>query len=205
MKEDAAKEDGGMTDMVFVLDSGREIRGHKQWLVFRCEYIRVMMSSGMEESKTGVVHVRECSDGAFLALYDFLYTGRLGDACLDQDWEELWELADLFGLHQMQTDLLEAVTFENVEEASIVGERKRLHELTESCAKALPSKPSCDDDARRIIRVVDRISGCTQSGDWQLPGSGIVAIVGAMRYLKAEVDYARWGCIALRKAACSSI
>src|SRR6056300_1696235 len=56
-----AIEGGEMTDMEFVMDSGKRIRGHKVWLMARCEYIRMMMSSGMKEARTGIVHVKECS------------------------------------------------------------------------------------------------------------------------------------------------
>jgi hypothetical protein len=74
-----AREGGELTDMEFVFDTGRRIRGHKLWLIARSEYFRAMLSSGMREGSTGVMHVRECGEGAFLALLEFLYTGRLGE------------------------------------------------------------------------------------------------------------------------------
>lgn len=75
MLEDAL--DGGeLTDMEFVLDSGRRVRGHKIWLMGRCEYVRRMLLSGMREGRTGAILVRECSDGAFMALHEFLESTR---------------------------------------------------------------------------------------------------------------------------------
>lgn len=47
MFEDAMNG-GELTDMEFVLDSGRKIRGHKLWLMARCEYLRGMLRSGMQ-------------------------------------------------------------------------------------------------------------------------------------------------------------
>ena len=86
MLENAAKARES-NSIEFVLDSGKTILGQKLWLMARCEYIRQMMSSGMEESRTGVVRVRECGEGAFVGLLEYIYTGKLVDACLGQDWE----------------------------------------------------------------------------------------------------------------------
>lgn len=86
----------------------------------RCEYLRGMLSSGMREGKTGVVRVRECGEGAFAALLEFMYTGGLGEACLGQDWAELWEAADVFGMGWMHEMLLIGVVRGNVEEAALV-------------------------------------------------------------------------------------
>jgi len=55
-----ARAGGELTDMEFVLDSGRRMRGHKVWLMAGGEYRRGMLSSGMREGKAGVVRVREC-------------------------------------------------------------------------------------------------------------------------------------------------
>jgi hypothetical protein len=37
----------------------------------RCEYLRGVLSSGMQEGETGVVRVRECGEGAFAALLEY--------------------------------------------------------------------------------------------------------------------------------------
>ena len=100
MLQDAAREDGGLSDMEFVLDSGARIRGHKAWLTARCEYMRGMMSGWTKEGKTGIVPVRECGEEAFHAILEFLYAGRLvsGKLLGRQGQEELLGLADLFGI-----------------------------------------------------------------------------------------------------------
>ena len=120
MMFEEAREGGELTDMEFVLDSGRRMRGHKAWLMARCEYLRGMLSSGMREGKTGIVRVRECGEVVFAALLEFIYTGRLGEACLGQEWAELWEAADVFGMEGMQERLLDGVVRGNVEEAARV-------------------------------------------------------------------------------------
>jgi hypothetical protein len=192
-----AREGGGMTDMEFVLDSGRRVRGHRVWLMARCEYIRGMLSSGLVESKTGVVHVRECSEGTFLALLEFIYTGKLGDTCQGQDWGELWEISDLFGMEGVGHRLQDAVTRGNVEDAARVAVEMGSEEMMEKCIKALPSKPASGEEARRVIRVVDTMSQGGDSDKWRLVSGGIGAIVGAMLSHTCDEFVQERGCIAL--------
>lgn len=172
MFEDAM-EGGELTDMEFVLDSGRRIRGHKVWLMGRSEYMRAMLSCGMQEGRTGFVCVRECGQGAFLALLEFIYTGRLGKSCLGQDWQELWDLADLFGIEDMQIGLLGAVSQNNVDETARLAVDKGNRQLMERCVGALPSKLTVEnfelkseDNARRVVRAVDILSECGDDDDW---------------------------------------
>jgi hypothetical protein len=162
-----AREGGELTDMEFVFDTGRRIRGHKLWLIARSEYFRAMLSSGMREGSTGVMHVRECGEGAFLALLEFLYTGRLGDTCLKQEWWELWELSDLFGVEGMDVRLLDAVSLSNIEEAAQVAMDKDITELMETCATVLIRRgtprpfqgaPMSRDEARCVVRSVHMLS-----------------------------------------------
>ena len=111
---DDAVEGGEKTDMEFLLDCGRRIRGHTLWLMARCDYIRGMLSSGMKEEKTRIVRVRECSVGGFLVLLEYLYTAVLrGDACRGQDWLELWRISQLFMVQSMVDKLSHFVTLRN--------------------------------------------------------------------------------------------
>ena len=114
MFEDAM-EGGELTDMDFVLDSGRRIRGHRSWLMARCEYLREVLSGGMEEQEMeergASVRVRGCGDESFLVLLEFVYTGRLGEGvCAEHDFEELFRLADMFCMEGMAARLMEAGT-----------------------------------------------------------------------------------------------
>lgn len=90
-------------DMEFVLDSGQRVRGHKAWLTGRCEYVRMMFFSGLVEERTGVIHVRECSEEAFLAILEFLYfvSPTRALAAKKRHKVELVRVVDLVGMGSM--------------------------------------------------------------------------------------------------------
>ena len=156
---ETAREGGEMTDMEFVMESGKRIRGHKVWLMARCEYIRVMMSSGMKEARTGIVHVKECSDGAFMALLEYIYTAEIGKTCVGQDWGELWDVAHRFGMLQMGECLLAGVTKQNVEEAAVLAFERGMVDIMRRCVDNLHRTCAYmtfdDSDARSMIRTMD--------------------------------------------------
>src|SRR6056300_189349 len=204
MLENAAKARES-NSIEFVLDSGKTILGQKLWLMARCEYIRQMMSSGMEESRTGVVRVRECGEGAFVGLLEYIYTGKLGDACLGQDWEELFGLGDLFGMEGMREKLLDGVTRGNVEDAARVAVDRGMRELMEKCVEVLPSTPSDVDEARRVVRVVCVLCESGDGDGWRDVGRGLCAVLGAMRAHSKDAIVQEWGCVALEHATrCSA-
>ena len=188
----------------FVLDSGKTILGQRLWLMARCEYIRQMMSSGMEESRTGVVRVRECGEGTFVGLLEYIYTGKLGDACLGQDWGELFGLGDLFGMEGMRERLLDGVTRGNVEDAARVAVERGMRELMEKCVEALPSTPADVDEARRVVRVVCVLCESGDGDGWRVVGRGLCAVLGAMRAHGKDAIVQEWGCVALEHATRSS-
>ena len=196
-----ALEGGQMTDVEFLLDSGDRIRGHKLWLMNRCKIFRRMMLSGMEESRTGVIPVRECSKGAFMVLFEYLYTGRLGaTACLEQDWAELWMLQDLLGLEQMGNRLLDAVTLANVERAVRVGVERGIFELLKRCVQALPCEGASSEQALCIMRVVGEVFGVEKDRE-ELLGGAVEAVVNAMRSNIGDEEVQETGCRALWQIA----
>ena len=203
MFEDA-REGGELTDMEFVLDSGRRIRGHKVWLMARCEYIRVMLLSGMKEAKTGIVPVRECSDGGFMALLEYIYTGRVGMTCLGQDWGELWGVAHLFGMPGMGEMLVSGVTIDNVEEAAHVAVERGIVPLMEECVHELDfSKKNSvlkDSDARSMIRTMDLLVQNREATSWELTRGGIRAVLEAMKKLKDDASMLERACATLAAA-----
>ena len=200
MLENAAKARES-NSIEFVLDSGKTILGQRLWLMARCEYIRQMMSSGMEESnRTGVVRVGECGEGAFVGLLEYIYTGKLGDACLGQDWGELFQLGDLFGMEGMREKLLDAVTRGNVEDAARVAVDRGMRELMEKCVEVLPSAPSDVDEARRVVRVVCVLCENGDGDGWRVVGKGLCAVLGAMRAHGEDAIVQEWGCVALGHA-----
>ena len=204
MFEDA-RDRGELTDMQFLLDSGRRIRGHKSWLMARCEYIRCMLSGGMQEGQSGVVRVRECSEGVFVVILEFLYTGELGDVCLGQDWMELWGIADLFGCEEMCSRLLHAVTVGNVEEAAQLAVETGMRPLMERCAKVLHSKTAGGDEARSFIRTLNLLCECGDDYCWQLVGKWLTsAIEFVIRTHISDELVCRGGLLILRRFAESS-
>ena len=200
-----ARDGGELTDMDFVLDSGRKVRGHKSWLMARCDYIRGMLSSGMREGKTGIVRVRGCSEGAFLAILEFLYIGRLGDACIGQDWEELFRVSDMFVCEGMGAMLLDAVTMANIEDAVKMAVGQGVKRLMERCVEALPSRPATVDEARRVTRVMAVLCKCGDADDWELVGKGIGAVVAAMRAYTKDTTVQAAGCDILTLATNSCV
>jgi hypothetical protein len=201
-----ALEGGQMTDVEFLLDSGDRIRGHKLWLMNRCKVFERMMLSGMEESRTGVIPLRECSKGAFMVLLEYLYTGRLGaKACLEQDWEELWVLQDLYGLEQMGSRLLDAVTLGNVEHAVRVGVERGIFELLERCVEALPREGVSVEEALCIMRVADQLIGMEmEQNRHMLLLRAASAVVNAMRSHRDNEKVQESGCGSLWKIAKSN-
>jgi hypothetical protein len=203
MFEDA-KVGEGLTDMEFVLDSGLKIWGHKCWLMARCEYFRGMMSSGMVEVNTGMVRVRECSYGAFLALLEFIYTGKLGDTCQGQDWGELWGISDLFGLEEMSEGLLYAVTIDNVDEALRFALEREIKPLLEKCANVLPKRLHVRlSMARSTVRAVEELCVFGDADGWELVGRVISPVLDAMMEQTEDEIVQEVGCLILRQAACT--
>lgn len=153
---DDALEGGELTDMEFVLDSGRRVRAHRVWLMGRCEYVRRMLLSGMQEERTGVIPVRDCSDGAFMALLECLYTGSMGAlACVGQDFVELWRMGDMFGMSGMLDLLLKGVGLEDAAEVASVGLSLGILELVERCDRVVPLKVSSIKEAHYVAEIVD--------------------------------------------------
>ena len=201
MFEDA-REGGELTDVEFVLDSGRRIRGHKVWLMARCEYIRGMLSSGMKEAKTGIVPVRECSDGGFMALLEYIYTGRVGMTCLGQDCGELWGVAHLFGMPGMGKRLVFGVTSDNVEEAAHVAVERGMVPLMEECMIELTcaEMPLGSQEARSIIRTMDLLVQNRGETSWKLTRDGICVVLQAMNKLKDDASILERACATLAAA-----
>eukprot|EP00282_Hemiselmis_andersenii_P000395 CAMPEP_0114128938 /NCGR_PEP_ID=MMETSP0043_2-20121206/11207_1 /TAXON_ID=464988 /ORGANISM="Hemiselmis andersenii, Strain CCMP644" /LENGTH=529 /DNA_ID=CAMNT_0001222177 /DNA_START=60 /DNA_END=1646 /DNA_ORIENTATION=+ len=150
--------EGGQTDIVFVLDSGLKVRGHRCWMTARCRYLETMLSSGMRESRTGVIKVEECSDESFLALHEFLYTGTMSQttACV-ADARELWYLSDIWDLPGLKALLCRCVCTANVEAAVQVAREVGDRDLLQSCADWLCNQRV--EDGRVGRTVLDVICG----------------------------------------------
>lgn len=131
----------------------------------RSEYIRVMIESGMMEGKTGIVRVRDTSEQAFTVFLEFLYTCKLQPyACFGLDWEELYNLADLFRCEPLQLMLANAVTWKNVRVAALIAVEKGLdggsavQRMLLACAESIPERASGAEDAETIIIVANLLN-----------------------------------------------
>ena len=207
MFEDAMRG-GELTDMEFLLDSGRRVRGHKVWLMARCDYLRRMMTSGMRESETGIVRVRECGDGTFLALLEYIYTGRLGQkTCLGQDWGELSSLADMFGMCGMEKRLCGAVTWSSIEEAAAVAVESGRKQLLESCMKQLNAAIGhirTVEEAITMMRVMEVVYTQEDEEMKGMLGIGMHAVIHTMRRFNYDAEVQAMGCQAILQTARSS-
>jgi hypothetical protein len=198
MFEDA-RGDRAMTDMEFLLDGGKRVQGHQIWLAARCEYIRRELESGSTQMK-----VQGYSEGAFMALLEYIYTGRLGATCKGQEWGKLSELAQVFGMKGMAEKLLEvqAPTLYNLEAAARLAVESDDVSMMERCITQLPSKPSSADEAQSAMRGIDVLLGqCEKFNDSKVLGRAVDTVVGAMRSNRDDAFVQEIGCAALGKVA----
>ena len=208
-----AQQGAELTDMEFVLDSGLKVRGHKSWLMARCE----SFADKIRESTTGVVPVRECSDGGFLALLEFVYTGRLtGDTCKGQDWEELRMIAERFGMKEMGDRLMDAVTLDEAEKAAQVAVKRGMTQLAGICVKTVrpprtvqsPLKMPQFSKKEAIIAtnvmsvICDSDYGIFEENEmFPILQDGLQTLCRAMMSQRNDAEQQIRGCLALRNAA----
>ena len=65
----------GQTDVKFVLDDGTTLGGHRSDLSLASHVFDRMLSSGMAESKTGIVRLPEFSESAVRGMLEWIYLG----------------------------------------------------------------------------------------------------------------------------------
>jgi hypothetical protein len=177
---EAAIQGDKLTDMEFVLDSGKRVRGHQTWMMARCEYIREFIKESKswiqftQQGRTRIVtadgryctrmitmSVEDCSDRAFMALLAFLYTGRLdANACFGQDGRELWHLADLFRVEGMAHALRQGVTFDRLEEIAALAAAVGDFQLMEECAHVMGMEPLSVAAARSVASAMGLLARC---------------------------------------------
>ena len=204
MFEDA-KNGGELTDMEFVLDNGKRIRGHRSWLMARCEYIRGKVSSGAQEGKSSAILVQKCGDGVLLALLEFLYTGEFGDACRGQNWVKLLEIADTFGVGGMRERLLSAVTHGNVLKVVRLALEMDDGKLMERCIEVLTSRPGEGIEARLAMHVGDVLSFHGNAHQWKIFGKALaIKVAEAMLANETDTSVQEHGLIAYGHISSSS-
>ena len=59
--------------MVFILKDNARVHTMKGLLIGQSKYFRAMFRSGMKESISNEVEIRDCSKGVFLSFLEYLY------------------------------------------------------------------------------------------------------------------------------------
>eukprot|EP00285_Hemiselmis_virescens_P000341 CAMPEP_0173414430 /NCGR_PEP_ID=MMETSP1356-20130122/84323_1 /TAXON_ID=77927 ORGANISM="Hemiselmis virescens, Strain PCC157" /NCGR_SAMPLE_ID=MMETSP1356 /ASSEMBLY_ACC=CAM_ASM_000847 /LENGTH=105 /DNA_ID=CAMNT_0014376613 /DNA_START=2341 /DNA_END=2654 /DNA_ORIENTATION=- len=68
----------------------------------------------MTEAKSGVVRVKGVTLRSLKGFLEWMYLGRAGEECKEADGRELWLLAEMYGVGELQRWLLEGIDDGNV-------------------------------------------------------------------------------------------
>ena len=98
-KMKAMINDETCSDVVFLLKDNGRVHANKGLLIGQSEYFRAMFRSGMKESMSNEVEVRDCSKEVFLLFLEYLYNGEVEIAI--EHAKELCVLSDRY----QETDL----------------------------------------------------------------------------------------------------
>lgn len=109
--------DPEFADVCFVVNE-KKIWAHKAILVAQCAHFRAMFGTNMRESREKEIHIEGWSDIAFLALLEWLYTGRVPQGLAVNHMTEVLGLADQYTLdslkHVCENILVHDIEVENV-------------------------------------------------------------------------------------------
>jgi hypothetical protein len=75
--------DPEFADVVFVVQGGHKVYGHKMILSMVSDCFRAMFTTGFRETSEGEIEIPDCTHAGFLALMEYVYTSRLPRALLD--------------------------------------------------------------------------------------------------------------------------
>ena len=107
-KMKAMVNDETCSDVVFLLKDGDErIHANRGLLIGQSEYFRAMFRSGMKESISNEVEVRDCSKGVFLLFLEYLYSGEV-DIGMDNAME-LYVLSDRYQEDDLKRQCIEVI------------------------------------------------------------------------------------------------
>lgn len=115
------------SDVTFIVED-RSVYAHKLMLM-RCSYFEALFLGQMREARMNLVRIEQVRYDIFLSILEYLYTDQLaigfGNAM------ELFEAADLFGIHRLKTmcekRMLEQITVEN---AAMIFHAADMHSAT---------------------------------------------------------------------------
>eukprot|EP00397_Hematodinium_sp_SG-2012_P019350 GEMP01019877.1.p1 GENE.GEMP01019877.1~~GEMP01019877.1.p1 ORF type:complete len:515 (+),score=55.52 GEMP01019877.1:19-1563(+) len=132
--------DPEFADVCFVV-SEKKIYAHKAILVAQCAHFRAMFGTNMRESREKEIHIEGWSDTAFLALLEWIYTGRVPQGLAVNYMTEVLGLADQYTLdplkHVCENILVHDVEVDNVCMLLRVADRTLAHFLKRHCMNYL--------------------------------------------------------------------
>ena len=127
------------SDVVFEV-GGVHIPAHKIILSARYEYFRALFSSGMKESNSSRVEVKDMDAQLFKEVLRFIYTGRLPNDLMSKGAAYL-PISDFYGMDDLKlacsNALGKTLTADNVEEALILARAHHCPGLSTACSDAM--------------------------------------------------------------------
>jgi len=128
-------ENAEATDVTFRVGK-EQIKAHKAVLMARSSYFDSMFGSGMEETQTNLVEVKDADPDTFKELIKFLYSGLLPEN-IDAIGMGLLPIADRYGVKELQEMCEVAIrrnlSVENLIESLILAETHHCEDLMQSC------------------------------------------------------------------------
>lgn len=123
-----------LSDIVFLLKTQngepKKLFAHKLILCQRCEYFKVMFSSGMMEATENQVIIDDISYEVFLSLMRYIYCGKL--SFRDEDAIYLLAAMNQFGLSEAKKMMKDYFVKKlNIENACLLLEEAEMHEAKE--------------------------------------------------------------------------
>ena len=132
------------SDIVFIIE-GERIYAHKFVLILRCQYFRLMFSSGLKESIEKEIQLNETPLSAFKNVLNYIYTGRvkLNDKKIEDIVEILclghcYELEDL--VSHLVSYIESSVSAENIYEVYYIAHLYGFKSLIDVCYNYLLSR-----------------------------------------------------------------
>jgi len=83
-------------------------------VICRSEVFKTIFQSEMMEGNTGEMNVQECSRESFQAFVEFIYLGSAGELMEKANGGDLYTLAEMYGVNDLKTYLLENLDLESI-------------------------------------------------------------------------------------------
>eukprot|EP00392_Amoebophrya_sp_AT5.2_P017105 g17421.t1 len=128
------------SDVTFTVQ-GRKIYAHRAILVAQCPHFKALFSAGMKESIEKEIIIEDWGEVAFLALLEWIYTGRVPQDLPVHHMTEVLGLADQYTLdslqHVCENILIHDVEIDNCCHLLKIADRHMAHNLKKHCMSYL--------------------------------------------------------------------